>query len=189
MTRKRGSGRKQLLLLAAVFLGPLLIAIGLYFSGWQPEGSTEHGVLIRPSRLLPDSPATSLTGSPVELRGRWLLIYSDGGECGPVCRETLVKLRQVRRALGKDMNRVQMLFCMTSISPDQDYLGRELAGLAIAGPESPLTTSLVADLSPRSGEVLVADTLGNIMLRFPRETSMRAMHEDLKKLLKLSRIG
>ena len=182
-------GRRQLILLAIVFLGPLVVAAILYFTGWRPMGTTEHGRLIQPTVMLPDVQAESLNGTVTGLRGRWVLIYTDSGECSDICRATLVKIRQVHRALGKEMSRVQMLFCIARETPNMKYLAQEHPALLLAAPENPLTQTVKTQLNPEPGEVLLADTLGNILLRFPPQTEMRDMHEDVKKVLKLSRIG
>ena len=52
-----------------------------------------------------------------------------------------------------------------------------------------MLAQLPADL-PRDGtEILLIDPLGNLMMRFPLSDDPKGMLEDIKKLLKLSRIG
>ena len=44
----RGSGRRTLVLLFAVFLGAMALAAVLRFSGWQPTGHRNAGQLLKP---------------------------------------------------------------------------------------------------------------------------------------------
>jgi len=39
------------------------------------------------------------------------------------------------------------------------------------------------------GEIVLADPLGNLVLRYPAGTGMKGIHGDLKHLLKISTIG
>jgi len=54
MTEATHKGRRMLVLLAVVFLGPMAVAMALYFTGFQlrPGATTQHGELYQPARPL-----------------------------------------------------------------------------------------------------------------------------------------
>jgi cytochrome oxidase Cu insertion factor (SCO1/SenC/PrrC family) len=55
---------------------------------------------------------------------------------------------------------------------------------------SELVAALPEDLPRDGSEILLVDPLGNLMMRFPVENDdPKGMLEDIKKLLRLSRIG
>jgi hypothetical protein len=67
------------------------------------------------------------------------------------------------------------------------------ADLMVASASTHDLTDLLAALPedlPRDGsEILLVDPLGNLMMRFPLDIEPKGMLEDIKKLLRLSRIG
>ena len=82
MTKKTDiKGRFQLLLIASVFFGPLILAAWLYFSGagLQPAGRTNHGELLEPLLSIPDALPESAIHE--HFGDSWLLIYSNSGVC------------------------------------------------------------------------------------------------------------
>jgi alkanesulfonate monooxygenase SsuD/methylene tetrahydromethanopterin reductase-like flavin-dependent oxidoreductase (luciferase family) len=185
-------GRRTLLLLALVFLGPLAVAVGLYYSGfaWRPAGTTEHGVLLDPPPSLPDVALLAGTSAtPARLGGKWSLIYVGAAQCPAACRETLIAMRQVRKALGGDMERVQQVFCATGGSPDLAFLQREHPGLILATDGAGAAEIAAAIGEHAEGDIFLADPLRNLILRYPAVTGMKGIHADLQRLLKVSRIG
>jgi hypothetical protein len=180
-------------LLALVFLGPMAVAMGLYFSGfaWRPGGTTEHGVLYQPVRPMPEATMTlaDAPGQVAQLRGKWTLIYVGPAGCDDTCREALVEMRQVRRALGRDMERVQRLWLVTTGTPDVRFLAAEHPGIGLLGPGPPAgaLAELAGPAAP--GDIFLADPLGNLVMRYPAGTGMKGIHGDLKHLLKISTIG
>ena len=104
MNAQTASGRRRLLILAALFLGPLAAAWLLYFGldGWRPSGSAAHGELIAPVVPLPEVDAGLLTSAPAQplFRGVWTLTLLGGDRCGEHCTHALVNVRQVRLAMG-----------------------------------------------------------------------------------------
>jgi len=195
MTDQIRKGRRQLILLASVFLGPLLIAFVFYYGdiGWRPVNSTENGQLITPPRLLPDMPLLSDTSSESpRFRGKWSLIMLEDGDCGATCITRLYETRQVRIALSRDRDRVQRIFYVTGGTLDADFIKREHPGLVVIDTNAPIAKALldaVTDGNREPGDIFLADPIGNLMMRFPRDTDMKGIHTDLKRLLKLSRIG
>jgi hypothetical protein len=193
MTDDRRKGRRTLLLLAAVFLGPMAVAVVLYFTGyqWRPKGTTEHGVLYQPPRPLPEL-RMALPGEQREstaLRGKWTLLYIGPGDCAADCREALLVMRQVRRALGRDLDRVQRLYLVTGGVADAQFLGTEHPGIGIVTDSVAVqAVSRIID-GVQSGDVFLADPLGNLVMRYPVGTGMQGMHADLERLLKVSTIG
>jgi hypothetical protein len=165
-TRQR-VGRLQLLFVAAVFLGPLIVAAWMYYQGGslQPQGRTNHGALLEPienlANELPDS-----------------------------CQDALYKLRQSRLMLGKEMDRLTRVFLHGNTPPDTVFLAEEHAGLMTIE-DSSLTRLLnnkkPADL-PANGYYLI-DPLGNLVMYFRPDLDPSEMVDDIKRLLKLSRIG
>lgn len=188
--------RLTLMLLAVVFLGPMLVAVVMYYTDfrWRPAHTTQHGVLYQPPRPMPDATMAMVggAGGNATLRGKWTLIYIGPGDCEAPCHEALDEMRQVRRALGRDMDRVQRLYVVTGGPPDTAFLEKEHPGIGvIANPQ------LAQDLAGQAGQheqvgtgdIYLTDPLGNLVMRYPSGTSMKGMHGDLKHLLTVSTIG
>jgi hypothetical protein len=187
--RKR-SGRLQLLLIAAVFLGPLLVAAWLYFSGGalQPQGRANHGTLLEPVVNLDDA----LPGSPITglHEGLWLLVYANPDACEEECRDRLYAGRQMRLMLGREMDRLGRIFLHGETAPDTVFLAAEHEGL-VAMQDRELSDLLAAGTpatEPGGGYYLV-DPHGNLVMYFSPTLAPRDIVDDIKRLLRLSRIG
>lgn len=188
-------GRLQFLGLAALFGGPLVVAWVLYFGGgWRPAGTTNHGVLVDPPVPLPEVriAQSGPDGSDGDLRGRWTMLYADGGECADRCRQALDLSARVRLALGRRMVRVQRAYIAEGEGLNGP-LPEAQADLMVASASRPEIADMLALIPaelPRDGsEILLVDPLGNLMMRFPLADDPKGMLEDIKKLLRLSRIG
>ena len=187
---KRPRGRLTLLLIALVFLGPLVLAAWLYYGNdaLQPEGRANKGVLLEPITNLPETvPGSAL----YELEGgRWKLVFPYTDECGEECRNGLYTIRQIRLMLGREMDRLERVFLHGDAPLDTLFLEAEHEGLVTLG-ETSLAAFLVNQVPPdvpANGYFLV-DPLGNLVLYFPPGIRPRDMVSDLKRLLRLSRIG
>ena len=190
MTEKKTTwARVQMLLIAAVFFGPLAVATFMYYGGaFQPEGRTNHGILLQPivnvAEMLPDS-VIAVAGD-----GNWVLAYQNEGNCDAACEDALYTLRQSRKMLGKEMERLQRVFLHGDTAPDTVFLESEHAGL-IAVDDAELS-ALLTDKRPATslgGGFYLFDPLGNLVLYFEPDIDPADMVDDIKHLLKLSRIG
>ena len=189
--------RLKLLALAAVFLGPLLLATLIYLNpGWFTlPGSDSHGELITPAQPLAEFQGVSRHGRhlPGELLiGKWTLLYWNGADCDLECEAGLFKMRQVRLSLSKDAGRVQTVY----------FSGEPTAGgtlerlldrypRLITAHSKPGEKTLFAEqlgVYPQ-GSVYLIDPLGNLMMRYPDSAASKGIFKDLKKLLRVSKIG
>ena len=190
MSKSRTVGRLQLILIGLVFVGPLIVSFVVYFGGvWKPENSSINGVLLDEPAVLPDEPFSEAI-STSSFRKKWSLIHVTRNACDESCRETLYTTRQVRQALNRDKGRVQRVLCDIGSSVDKEFLKTEHPGLFVVNDDYPACSvflEMFADSSNR--DVFLADPLGNLIIHFPPETGMRGMHRDMKKLLRVSRIG
>ncbi|MEM8815507.1 MAG: hypothetical protein AAGE85_06750 [Pseudomonadota bacterium] len=186
-------GQWQLMLIAAVFLGPLALATWLYYGGaaMQPEGRTNHGLLLEPITNLrvaaPDSGLHALQPAGEE---RWQLAYAYAARCGDECRNGLYTIRQVRLMLGREMERVERVFLHGDAALDTLFLEAEHSGLVTLG-EASLAALLAGKLPAGAGGngYYLIDPLGNLVLYFPPGIEPRDMVSDIKRLLRLSSIG
>ena len=187
---ERGSGRLQLLAIAAVFFVPLLAAGWLYYKGEliQPTGRSNNGALLEPVINLVDE----LPESPLYEHnpGHWLLVYQDAGVCEDECRQGLYTIRQIRLMLGKEMNRVQRIFLHGETLPDTVFLVNEHQGLISLQDESlseVLSHQKPAELA--AGGYYLIDPHSNLVMYFHPDLDPGDMIDDIKRLLRLSRIG
>ena len=180
----------QLVLLAVIFFGPLILAAWLYLGGdtLQPEGRTNHGALLEPIVTLADAlPDSAISEHNEE---HWLLVYSHTGSCEEVCRDALYTIRQSRLMLGREMERVRRVFLHGEIAPDTVFLAEEHEGLITASDAA--LTALLENKRPEGlagGGFFLIDPLSNLVLYFPPDIEPGDMVDDIKRLLKLSRIG
>ena len=186
---RKGSGRLQLLLIAIVFLGPLLVAAWMYFGGnLAPEGRSNHGVLLEPIVNVGEA----LPGSALEplYENTWLLVYADRAPCQDACRDRLLTQRQSRLMLGREMDRLTRVFLHGDTAPDTVFLAAEHAGLITI--EDADAFDLLENKKPTTlaaGGFYLIDPLGNLVMYFEPGIDPYDMVDDIKHLLKLSRIG
>ena len=194
MQDSRAQGRRTLIIIAAVFLVPVVVAFSLYYGKiWRPANSSSKGELIDPARPLAVAGLRHADGSPAGpgvLSGKWTLIYIGDGRCDETCRKALVFGRQSRLALNNEMSRVQRVFLATANCCDNDYFAREQAGLVALDASSPEASALLAQFpAQRETSLFIVDPLGNLMMRHDASHTSKDLLTDLKKLLKLSHIG
>jgi len=195
-------GRRQFLLLAALFFVPLALAFWLYYGpgNWRPGAAgTNKGDLIDPARPLPEADLPIAGGSPFRgelLRGKWSLVYVGNGYCDERCRKALYLTRQTRIALNKDADRVERVFMAIGNCCDDTFLENEHPDLVVAIVGSPQAAALLAEFPTyddgpveSAGRIYVVDPLGNLLLSYSASAPDKALLTDLKKLLRLSHIG
>ncbi len=186
----RQKARLQFVLIAFVFIGPLAVATWLYYFGSDlaPSERSNHGVLLEPIVNL-DSELSDST--VLELHdNHWLLLYANSGACDEPCQLSLYTQRQSRLMLGKEMDRLVRVFLHGDTAPDTVFLATEHPGMVAiedAGLQSLLQNKRPADL-PDGGFYLI-DPLGNLVMYFRPDLDPSDMVSDIKRLLRLSRIG
>jgi cytochrome oxidase Cu insertion factor (SCO1/SenC/PrrC family) len=199
MARRRG--RRRIVLLAALFALPPVLAFVLYHSGWRPSAPRTHGELLQPPRPIEDDALVTLDGKPMrlsELRRKWTLVYFGPAECLKPCTDNLHKMRQVHIAQGKDEERVQRVFLVSDPKALdmlrytlKDYPGT----LALTGERAAierLARQFSVSESAPTGEqhrLYIVDPLGNLMMSYPAGADATGLRKDLGRLLRTSQVG
>lgn len=192
---QRAIGRRKLLVIAALFFAPVVIAFSLYYGKlWRPAGLASKGELIDPARPLAVAGLRNVDGTAAGadvLEGKWSLIYIGDGACDEACRTALVFGRQSRLALNNEMTRVQRVFLATGNCCDTQYFAAEQPGLIALDASAPEAAALLGQFpAERERTLFIVDPLGNLMMRHDAGViTTKDLLSDLKKLLKLSHIG
>jgi len=188
---KPRASRWPLVWIAVAAFAPFVLAY-LTFYFWAPEERMNYGELIEPARPLPDAALALADGQPFRLstlRGKWTLMLTNPGACAELCQRGLYHMRQVRRAQGKNMDRIERVWLITDDAPLDPALSRTFEGtyfVRAAGSEVLREPALAGD---PPGHLYLVDPLGNLMLRFPRDADPSRILRDIVRLLKVSRIG
>ena len=160
--------------------------------------TSNYGELVSPVQPIGAIALQRMDGSQLntkELRGKWLLISVGDSGCEQSCQENFYKMRQIRRAMAKDRSRVNRMFLMTDNGQQaslqeklKDYEGMEVIGGSGTAVKKLLTILSIPgnDIKDR---VFIIDPIGNLMMRYPSEAEPEEMLKDLKRLLKVSKIG
>jgi hypothetical protein len=171
--------RNKLFLIGAVCVAPVLAGWILYLSGWTPRDSGNYGELIAPRPL--SAPALEV------LRGKWVLVAFDAAACDAYCEKKLYFMRQVRKAQGKEFERVERLWVLTDGATPRAELLAAIEGTRIVRLKNIAGAGEFPGYPTR--HIYVIDPLGNLMMRFPPDPDPSRMVKDLQRLLKSSRIG
>ena len=181
--------RAKLLLLAALFAAPIVAS----FLAWRfmdARPTANYGELL-PARPVTTQPFERAGGGErfafESLRGRWVMVASDSGDCGEACREKLATMQQVRLVLGRNAGRVERVFVVDDVrAPDAAALAA-FPGMHVA--LTPRGLALPAGAGNDRAHVYLVDPRGNVMMRWPSPADRRRMVKDLERLLKASQIG
>jgi cytochrome oxidase Cu insertion factor (SCO1/SenC/PrrC family) len=198
-TKPRARGR--LILLAAIFSAPMMIAYFLYYSGWRPAVVHPHGELVTPARPIGDVEFKALDGQPVRfssLQPRWRLVYFGSSECTSACERALYKIRQIIAAQNREAHRVRGVMVLTdtrALDKLRDQL-KDYADITALMGSPANVTRFAREFEIPAGSALgglhriyVVDPLGNFLMSYPAEADPSGMRKDLTRLLRLSQIG
>jgi len=161
----------------AVCAAPFALGWLAYEYGWFSGQPSNYGELIKPRPI---------DGALAALRGKWVLLTADAAACSAACERKLYIVRQVRKAQGKDAERIERLWVVTDAGKPRAELAAALEGAHVATPSAPFLQSLPG--APLE-HIYLVDPLGNLMMRFPAEADPAKMIKDLERLLKYSSFG
>jgi len=165
--------RVKVALLLAVCAAPFVLGWLAYEYRWLSGQAGNYGELIAPRPV---------AGPLAPLKGKWVLVTFDAAACAAVCERKLYIVRQVRRALGKDMDRIERLWVLTDRGKPRPELIAALDGSQVASAQLDFP-------GERTAYIYLVDPLGNLMMRFPGEADPSKMIKDLQRLLKYSSFG
>lgn len=194
----RSAGRRQFILLAILFLAPLLAAYLLYFVWPQlrPEGTTNKGTLINPVRPVPALHFVDADGKPQDesaLKRRWSMVYVGGAACDDACIAKIIQIRQVRALLADDRVRLRRVYIAPDAAALQAVRARfggeqpDLVYLADTGAAGARASDFFQARDPQA--LYLVDPLGNWLMVYAGDAQYKDILKDLKYLLKLSNIG
>ena len=167
--------------LLAVALLPLFGAMLSYFGGiGVPDGRVNQG------QLVVEQPPFELQhqqGGVVERDGRWQLLLMVE-RCEEFCLQWQQRLEKLHRLLGRERPRVVLRLVL----PNQDAISA-LEAVAIQADKPPPESFISASANKTNQGVWLLDPLGNRVLRYSLDQQPKQVLKDLKRLLKVSRIG
>jgi hypothetical protein len=186
MTEKtRTSSRIQLVLLVTM----AVISLGgasLLFQAAQGGalwGTTNNGTFVTPPLTVADLNVSDEPGSVMTEGGTWWLWVVPQGPCESACREALHQLRQLHILLHRDAGRVRRGLVRDSEAAIDAATDVELTELY------PQLAFLSANSAGLAEGIYVIDPIGNLVLHYPLQDAGKPVLEDLKRLLKVSKIG
>ena len=187
-------GRLRLLLVLLACAAPVVASYFTYYV-IRPEGRTNYGTLIQPSRGWPaDLTLQALDGSavaPAALRGQWLLVAVGDAACDPACEQHLYMQRQLREMLGRERDRVDRVWLITDGGTPAAALREAVEATGSVWMLRVDRAAVARWLTPADGHALgdhlyVVDPMGEWMMRMPADPSPQKVKRDLDRLLRAS---
>jgi hypothetical protein len=175
--------RLTFLVIVGIFLGGMLVAGALRFSGWQPSGMKNNGELLQPPTDLRDlTPQLEAGGEYAwkpEAR-RWRVLVAPPADCGDPCRELARELDLVWRLFGNKADELDILW----LGAPPEGATRNAATLVLRA-DPALRAKLPRVDDPAGVPVYVVDPNGFVILRYAPGFDPGGLREDLAKLLRL----
>ena len=188
MTTPTKSNKRLIVIFIAVFTLPVILAkLALEFN-WFTQAATNRGELLEPALDM-----SSLLTSPSPQK--WKMLYVLPSQCDLSCDNAIYSLTQLHSALGKEQDRVEAVVVALENSDAQSLIKvADNKHIRILKTDQQSVNQVFKDV--KTNGIFIADTLNNIILRYPTQadTQQAVLHSrdllsDMRKVLKLSRIG
>ena len=204
-TAKKPRSILPLVAILLVCLAPVVLALLAYYTpalGLRPDHRTNYGQLVQPQRPLPAEETlglATLDGKPFDLqslKGKWMLLSADSGDCSESCVKKLFILRNSHASQGKNVERLTRVWFVTDDKPiPQNVLDGYKGTIIVRADAARLASFLTPDApAAEAADALKApmwiiDPLGNLMLEFPPDADPVRVRKDISKLIYNSQIG
>lgn len=187
------SGRWKMMALMLICASPVIASYFTYYVV-RPEGRRNYGELIQPQKDLPRVNATNLQGETVplvSLKDQWLLVSVSSGVCAERCQQNLYFQRQLREILGREKDRVDLVWLITDEAPVPEALSPVLDKAQVLRMDEKAVQSWISPAKDQQlqDHLYVIDPMGNFMMRFPANMDVPGASKakrDLERLLRAS---
>lgn len=191
-TRSRPRGQLKLLAISAVVFGPILVAgLMAHFQVGIPQDHSNKSDLVEPTIQVDD---WQLTAAPVGYGASWRLLVTSPDDCAEACQQLVHEARQINVAVGREADRVEhMLATGSALSTSQQQQlekrfprlqQAELSPSAYSNSLQPLPAAW-----QQGPQLWLVDPLGRVVLHQNASEPGKYLLDDLKRLLKLSKVG
>ncbi len=195
--KDKTKSRVYLILIFTVFFGPLLFATWLFFvpNTWLNSRTQNHGTLVQPVLPLDGFKIINKNGETWDkttFMNKWTLVYIGEETCDLYCEASLFKMRQVRLTLGRDSKRVARKFIVIDNNGDKNNINEILKNysqMQSSWFNSSDVQNALSNYKLEKNHIYLIDPLGNLMMRYTKDATSKGMKKDLKRLLKVSKIG
>lgn len=188
MSSSPDRGRRQLLLVVAFFLAPVLVAFALSLSGWRPEGTRQSGTLLDPPRDFRTVVATRPDGSTTfwnRPEGHWYLLWPVPADCGQPCVDMADTLERIRLRMARHAPRLEIYL----IGQPDDALRAKLSQspiVTVTLEPNPLPPAAAPQRGDSSGLPLalhLIDPNGYWVMDYAAGTDPSGLRKDLDRLI------
>lgn len=180
MSTNSTANRRPLVFLILAFALPILAAKIILSMNWYQGGATNSG------ELLSNNINYRILGMENPIPQQWQLAYLLPKSCGEECQTRLYILQQSHIALGKNRSKLTPIIL---VQKDSDISALNKFTFTTF----PANASLTAQLKQ---SLMVIDPLGTLVMSYPlvkgkdaHVSQGKAMVKDIRKMLKLSRLG
>tara|TARA_B100000575_G_scaffold293511_1_gene305160 strand:+ start:296 stop:868 length:573 start_codon:yes stop_codon:yes gene_type:complete len=177
--------RLYLVLIVFSFLGPLLLATIMYkYSDVVPVAPPKsYGNLIDPVITI----NTETDFDNILDRKKWTFMYVYENEtCDLLCEATLYVMQQVRESLGRERTRVSNIIVINKSfeNEENEKIIKKYDKIRFIK-----VINNVFFKNLEKNHLYIIDPLGNIFIYYDKDFSAEGLKKDIKKILKVSRIG
>jgi len=193
------SPRVSLVIIAAMFLLPLLLAWFMYTGtiAYKPAETRNFGQLVEPPLPLDWGDASLIPGdgpsgaAATEAFNRhWVILYRVEDYCPESCLREVSALRQIHRAAGRNQDRIRIALLLQNDAGHE--VGSNLLGTyskyQLVGDPSGKIGTVLERAASEPGAVYLIDPLGNIMMTYKGGADPNHLKQDLKRLLTWSKL-
>ena len=203
MENEQAKSRKQLILLVAFFVAPILLAVIMYntMPDGGPSKTKNYGDLVIPARPLTDITLQTESGKDYkfsDMHKTWTMIYIGRSDCDKTCADILYKMRQSRLAQRGEHLRIKRLYISTSgrAKASLTEVLKEHPGLEVVSGSSENIIAVLNQFKLKNkaaaksaNRLYLADPFGNLMMSYESNFNPKGLIKDVELLLKISRIG
>ncbi|KRB03139.1 hypothetical protein [Lysobacter sp. Root690] len=181
--KQRNRNRLTLVLIAAFFFVPMLVAGILRFTDHHPAVTRQHGELLEPKPDLRTHEPRLADGKPYPWQPQarvWRILVAPKADCREACVKLSRELDTVWQLFGKDADQVDILW----LGAPPDGAARPVS-LRVLTDSPSLRAQLPRLNDPAGTPVYVIDPNGFVILRYAPGFEPGGLRADLVKLLKL----
>lgn len=195
MTLMSSSGKNKAFLPMFIIIVLTIVPIALSWLLFRYHqyfnfSTLNHGVLIRPAIPMND------IGFVKNQRKIWQIVYIPSGCCDGQCKKQLFFLHQVREALGKDSERVNLVFAASPACQQEDLLTLHTYNFQNILFTSQQSSMLLAKFAHSgfnnfvlTNKIYLLNPNNNLFMYYPASADAMGILKDLKLLLRVSQIG